>query len=57
MNNNKIKASVDEILFEMTLISIEGVKEHPYIEKLDVTILDAWKTELEPLVTLVCHFS
>ena len=57
MNNNKIKASVDEILFEMTLISIEGVEEHPYIEKLDVTISDAWKTELEPLVTLVCHFS
>ena len=48
---------MDEILFEMTLISSEGVEDHHYIEKLDVTILDAWKTELEPLVTLVCHFS
>ena len=48
---------MDEILFEMTLISIEGAEEHPYIEKLDVTILASWKTELEPLVTLVCYFS
>lgn len=40
----------------MNIISIEGVESHPYIEKLTVNVISAWKFELKPLLTLVYVF-
>ncbi|KAK8810885.1 hypothetical protein WA556_003968 [Blastocystis sp. ATCC 50177/Nand II] len=49
----EIHAIVGEIPFTLTMIVVEEVNTHPYIEKMEVSFSSAWKWELEPLKRLV----
>lgn len=56
MNHKQILASVSFIQFELELIVVERLNEHPSIEVMKVDIIGGWKCELEPLIRQVSLF-